>query len=194
MSGARECTPTGVLRAARRAQSPASGDPPSDDQMQGNVTVGHGGDHRLRQSITIKSKVRATVASDYTFRVRCKTVESSCSAKTVVTCTSERGSSTRSVVQQRSTTSGGHAEVVRATTFSREMSNGAMATIETYEDSRSGIRQLSVGRHIGDRSHLSEKSRNEFTGEEEKTEQLVNIPYEELGGFESEWKRRMARN
>ncbi|XP_054925856.1 myeloid leukemia factor 2-like isoform X2 [Dermacentor andersoni] len=175
MSGARDCSPTGVRPVARRAQSPASGDPSSE--MQGNVTVGHGGDHWLRQSITIKSKV-----------------ESSGSAKTVVTCTSERGSSTRSVVQQRSTTSGGHPEVVRAATFSREMTNGTMETINTYEDSRTGVRQLSVGRHIGDRSHVSEKSRNEFTGVEEKTERLVNIPYEELGGFESEWRQRTARN
>ncbi|XP_075526272.1 myeloid leukemia factor 2-like [Dermacentor variabilis] len=74
------------------------------------------------------------------------------------------------------------------------MPNGAMQTIKTYEDSRTGVRQLSVGRHIGDRSHVSEKSRNEFTGEEEKTERLVNIPYEELGGFESEWRQRTARN
>ncbi|XP_065305664.1 myeloid leukemia factor 2-like isoform X3 [Dermacentor albipictus] len=192
MSGAKDCSPTDMRPAVRRAQSPASGDPSSE--MQGNVTVGHGGDHWLRQSITIKSKVRATVASVSTFRVHCNTVDSSCSAKTVVTCTSERGSSTRSVVQQRSTTNGGHPEVVRAATFSREMPNGAMETIKTYEDSRTGVRQLSVGRHIGDRSHVSEKSRNEFTGEEEKTERLVNIPYEELGGFESEWRQRTARN
>ncbi|XP_065305666.1 uncharacterized protein [Dermacentor albipictus] len=153
MSGAKDCSPTDMRPAVRRAQSPASGDPSSE--MQGNVTVGHGGDHWLRQSITIKSKVRATVASVSTFRVHCNTVDSSCSAKTVVTCTSERGSSTRSVVQQRSTTNGGHPEVVRAATFSREMPNGAMETIKTYEDSRTGVRQLSVGRHIGDRVSLS---------------------------------------
>ncbi|KAH7975923.1 myeloid leukemia factor 2 [Rhipicephalus sanguineus] len=170
MSGAKECTSAGV-RLAQRAKSPASGDPP-DSRMQGSATVCRSGDHRLRQSITIKSKV-----------------ESSCSTKTAVTCISEKG--TRSVVQHRSTAR--HPEVVRTTAFLHEMSNGAGATINTYEDSRSGIRQLSVGRHIGDRSHLSEKSRNEFTGEEEKSEHLVNIAYEELGGFESEWKQRMGQ-
>ncbi|KAL1445593.1 hypothetical protein MTO96_044930 [Rhipicephalus appendiculatus] len=74
------------------------------------------------------------------------------------------------------------------------MPNGAGATINTYENSRSGIRQLSVGRHIWDRSHLIAKSRNEYTGDEEKIEQLVNIPCEELGGFECEWKQRMGIN
>ncbi|KAH6921597.1 hypothetical protein HPB50_003095 [Hyalomma asiaticum] len=202
MNGAKECSSVGS-QLARRAQSPASGDP-SDGQMQASVTVGRSGDHRLRQSITIKSKatmaMTCIVASfclsdqDRFQAVSGSQVESSSSAKTVMTCISERGSSTRSVVQQRSTTSSGHVETVRTTSFSREMSNGAGATINTYEDSRSGIRQLSVDRHVGDRSHLSEKSRNEFTGEEEKTEQLVNIAYEELGGFESEWKQRMARH
>ncbi|XP_077544585.1 myeloid leukemia factor 2-like [Haemaphysalis longicornis] len=76
--------------------------------------------------------------------------------------------------------------------FAQKTSGGASETVATYENSRTGVRQLSVGRHIGDRSHLSEKSRNEFTGEEEKREALVNIAYEELGGFDQEWRARMA--
>ncbi|KAL1455821.1 hypothetical protein MTO96_043597 [Rhipicephalus appendiculatus] len=44
------------------------------------------------------------------------------------------------------------------------------------------------------RSHLIAQSRNEYTGDEEKIEQLVNIPCEELGGFECEWKQRMGIN
>ncbi|XP_077496117.1 uncharacterized protein LOC144107014 isoform X1 [Amblyomma americanum] len=184
------------VRMANRAKSPpssASSHPLTDD-LQPSITVCHGGDHRMRQSITIKSKVRATVTSDCTFTVRNKTVENSCSAKTVMTSVTQKGSSTRCVVQQRSITSNAHPEIVRATAFSREAGNGAVETVATYEDSRTGVRQLSVGRHIGDRSHLSEKSRNEFTGEEMKREQLVNIPYEELGGFDTEWQKRMAQS
>ncbi|XP_077496118.1 myeloid leukemia factor 2-like isoform X2 [Amblyomma americanum] len=167
------------VRMANRAKSPpssASSHPLTDD-LQPSITVCHGGDHRMRQSITIKSKV-----------------ENSCSAKTVMTSVTQKGSSTRCVVQQRSITSNAHPEIVRATAFSREAGNGAVETVATYEDSRTGVRQLSVGRHIGDRSHLSEKSRNEFTGEEMKREQLVNIPYEELGGFDTEWQKRMAQS
>ncbi|KAL1467341.1 hypothetical protein MTO96_042259, partial [Rhipicephalus appendiculatus] len=67
-----------------------------------------------------------------------------------MTCTSDGGGFTRSVVKQRSTITGRRSEVVRATAFVHEMPNGAGATINTYENSRSGIRQLSVGRHIWD--------------------------------------------
>lgn len=35
--------------------------------------------------------------------------------------------------------------------FAQKTSGGASETVATYENSRTGLRQLSVGRHIGDR-------------------------------------------
>lgn len=41
------------------------------------------------------------------------------------------------------------------------------------------------------RSHTLEKCRNEYTGEEEEKEDLVNLSFQEVQGFDDEWKKRV---
>lgn len=58
---------------------------------------------------------------------------------------------TRSLVQRRVVTSGGRSEALMATMFAKSGSSGLLETVSTLQDSRTGVRQLCHGRHIGDR-------------------------------------------
>lgn len=45
----------------------------------------------------------------------------------------------------------------------------------TVSDSRTGVRKLEIGRHIGERGHVLEKEQNYNTGDSEEREDLINI-------------------
>lgn len=45
----------------------------------------------------------------------------------------------------------------------------------SVSDSRSGVRKMAVGRHLGERGHVVEKERNYFTGDAEEREDFINI-------------------
>ena len=47
-------------------------------------------------------------------------------------------------------------------------------------DSRSGVRKMAVGRHLGERGHVIEKEQNYRTGDCEEREDFINI---EEGNF-----------
>ena len=42
-------------------------------------------------------------------------------------------------------------------------------------DSRSGVRKMAIGRHLGERGHVVEKEQNYHTGEAEQREDFINI-------------------
>lgn len=63
----------------------------------------------------------------------------------------------------------------------------------TVRDSRSGLQKMKVGRHIQDRGHVIEKSRNNNTGDEEENNEFINIEEEEAPQFQQEWSSRMSR-
>lgn len=65
--------------------------------------------------------------------------------------------------------------------------NGIRETKETVRDSRSGLQQIKVGRHINDRGHLKQKKRNVYNGDEEEEEELVNLDEEEIEQFNNEY-------
>lgn len=42
-------------------------------------------------------------------------------------------------------------------------------------DSRTGVRKMAVGRHLGERGHVMEKEQNSFTGDAEEREEFINL-------------------
>jgi len=50
---------------------------------------------------------------------------------------------------------------------------------------------MSIGHHINDRSHIMQRSRNAYTGEEEHNDEYINLEEEEAPKFENEWQNRM---
>lgn len=45
----------------------------------------------------------------------------------------------------------------------------------TVSDSRTGVRKMAIGRHIGERGHVLEKEQNLQTGDTEEKEDFINI-------------------
>lgn len=45
----------------------------------------------------------------------------------------------------------------------------------TVSDSRTGVRKMAIGRHIGERGHVVEKEQNYSTGDTEQREDFINI-------------------
>ncbi|KAG0410099.1 hypothetical protein HPB47_012783 [Ixodes persulcatus] len=99
---------------------------------------------------------------------------------------------TRSLIQHRVVTSGGRSEALMATMFAKSGSSGLLETVTTLQDSRTGVRQLCHGRHIGDRSHVMEKCRNDYTGEVFENLDLVNLSSDEVAQFDDEWKVKVT--
>lgn len=83
-------------------------------------------------------------------------------------------------------------EVVERTHMNRVGPGGVREERRTLRDSRSGVQQMSIGRHINDRGHVMERSRNRRTGEEEENQEFINIEEEEAEQFQNEWSTRMG--
>lgn len=64
----------------------------------------------------------------------------------------------------------------------------------TVRDSRTGVQKMKLGRHIQDRGHVMERSKNHYTGDEEENNEYINIEEEEASQFQQEWSSRMSRN
>lgn len=62
----------------------------------------------------------------------------------------------------------------------------------TVRDSRTGLQKMKIGRHIQDRGHVMERSKNHYTGDEEENNEFINIEEEEAPQFQQEWTSRMA--
>lgn len=71
--------------------------------------------------------------------------------------------------------------------------NGVKETKSSLRDSRTGQQELAIGHHLHDKSHVKKKSKNAISGEEEQTEDFVNIDESEADRFEETWMNQ-ARN
>lgn len=52
---------------------------------------------------------------------------------------------------------------------------GVRETKKTVCDSRTGVKKMAIGRHIGDRAHIKEKEGNVYSGELVENEEYVNL-------------------
>lgn len=57
----------------------------------------------------------------------------------------------------------------------RQGPGGIKETRKTVQDSRSGLKKMEVGRHLGERGHIREKEENMFTGQREENEDFINL-------------------
>jgi hypothetical protein len=52
---------------------------------------------------------------------------------------------------------------------------GVKETKKTVCDSRSGVKKIAIGHHIGDRAHVLEREQNLHSGEREERQEFVNL-------------------
>ena len=66
-------------------------------------------------------------------------------------------------------------KVYQASTTTRTAPGGVREVQRSVTDSRSGVRKMAVGRHLGERGHVVEKEQNYYTGDSEEREDFINI-------------------
>lgn len=95
-----------------------------------------------------------------------------------------------SSVMSYSNTGAGAPQYYQASSSTRQAPGGVRETRKTVRDSGKGMEKMSIGHHIGDRSHVIEKARNSRTGDMEEKQDFVNIDETEAETFDNEWKNR----
>jgi len=88
----------------------------------------------------------------------------------------------------------GTPQVYQASTTTRTGAGGVREVQQTVNDSRSGVRKMAIGRHLGERGHVIEKEQNYRTGDTEEREDFINIEEEEAAYFDDEWNQRVQRS
>ena len=63
----------------------------------------------------------------------------------------------------------------QASTTTRTAPGGVREVHRSVSDSRSGVRKMAIGRHIGERGHVQEKEQNYHTGDTEEREDFINM-------------------
>lgn len=63
----------------------------------------------------------------------------------------------------------------QASQSTRAAPGGIRETKKSVCDSRTGVKKLAIGRHIGDRGHVKEKEQNMFTGQLEQNDEFINL-------------------
>lgn len=87
----------------------------------------------------------------------------------------------------------GRPQVYKATSSTKTGPGGIRETQKTVQDSRTGVKKMAIGHHIGDRAHVIEREQNVRTGHEEERQDFINLEEEEAQDFDREFTTR-SRN
>ncbi|XP_069834968.1 myeloid leukemia factor 2 [Dendropsophus ebraccatus] len=84
-------------------------------------------------------------------------------------------------------------KVYQETSQTRCAPGGIRETRRTMRDSDSGMEQMSIGHHIGERSHIMQRSHNRRTGDREERQEFINMDENDAAEFDDEWHRGTSR-
>ncbi|XP_047992521.1 myeloid leukemia factor isoform X2 [Leguminivora glycinivorella] len=82
----------------------------------------------------------------------------------------------------------GKPQVFSSTSSTKIGPNGIKETRKTLQDSRTGTKKMSIGHHIGDRAHIMEKEQNVYSGDQEETQEFINLDEDEAEDFDREFQ------
>lgn len=82
----------------------------------------------------------------------------------------------------------GRPQVYQATSSTKTGPGGIKETRKTVEDSRTGVKKMAIGHHIGERAHIIEKEKNVYNGQLEERQDFINLDEEEAEDFDKEFK------
>lgn len=97
-----------------------------------------------------------------------------------------------SSVMHYSNLDGKEPQMYHATSSVTSGPEGVKETRKTECDSRSGMKKMAVGHHIGERSHTVERRENVRTKDREQHQHLVNLEENEAGSFDREWQNKVS--
>ncbi|KOC62247.1 Myeloid leukemia factor [Habropoda laboriosa] len=87
----------------------------------------------------------------------------------------------------------GRPQVYQETMSTTTAPGGVKETKKTVCDSRTGMKKMAIGHHIGDRAHILEREHNLHSGEQEEHQEFINLDEEEAESFNSEWESHTRR-
>lgn len=84
----------------------------------------------------------------------------------------------------------GRPQVYQATSSTKTGPGGVRETRKTVQDSRSGVKKMAIGHHIGERAHIIEREQNLRTNQHEERQDFINLEEEEAEQFDREFTQR----
>ncbi|XP_076670537.1 myeloid leukemia factor isoform X6 [Andrena cerasifolii] len=87
----------------------------------------------------------------------------------------------------------GRPQVYQETMSTTTAPGGVKETKKTVCDSRTGVKKMAIGHHIGERAHILEHGQNLHSGEREEHQELINLDEDDIPTFNNEWETRTRR-
>ena len=69
----------------------------------------------------------------------------------------------------------GQPQIYQESMSTRVAPGGVKETKKTVSDSRSGLKKMAIGHHIGERAHVLEREQNYHSGEQEERQEFINL-------------------
>ncbi|KRF79426.1 myeloid leukemia factor isoform X4 [Drosophila virilis] len=99
----------------------------------------------------------------------------------------------QSTVMTMSSGPDGRPQIYQASTSTKTGPGGVRETRKTVQDSRSGLKKMAIGHHIGERAHIIEKEQDLRSGQLEERQEFINLDEEEAEQFDREFTTRATR-
>lgn len=87
----------------------------------------------------------------------------------------------------------GRPQIYQASTSTKTGPGGVRETRKTVQDSRTGVKKMAIGHHIGERAHIIEKEQDLHSGQLEERQEFINLDEEEAEQFDREFTTRANR-
>jgi len=84
----------------------------------------------------------------------------------------------------------GRPQVYQATSSTKSGPGGVRETQRTVQDSRTGVKKMAIGHHIGERGHVIEREQNVHTGQREERQDFINLEEDDAEDFDREFTQR----
>lgn len=84
----------------------------------------------------------------------------------------------------------GRPQVYQATSSTKTGPNGLRETQKTVQDSRSGVKKMAIGHHIGERGHIIEREQNLRSGQQEERQDFINLEEDQAENFNREFTQK----
>lgn len=84
----------------------------------------------------------------------------------------------------------GRPQVYQATSSTKTGPGGIRETQRTVQDSRSGVKKMAIGHHIGDRAHIIEREQNYRSGQQEERQDFINLDEDAAEEFGREFTQK----
>lgn len=88
----------------------------------------------------------------------------------------------------------GRPQIYQASSSTKHGPHGVVETKKTVQDSRTGIKKMAIGHHIGERGHIVEREQNLREGTEEERQDFINLEEEEAEDFNREFMTKVNRH